>query len=96
MYEGKADWQIIAQVKQAVRIPVIGNGDVCTPLDAQRMLDETGCDAVMVGRAALGNPWVIKQMVAYVEEGILCTRSDPRDADQPMSGSCQTFDDDDA
>ena len=71
MYEGKADWQIIAQVKQAVRIPVMGNGDVCTPQDAQRMLDETGCDAVMVGRAALGNPWVIKQMVAYVEEGIL-------------------------
>ena len=71
MYEGKADWQIIAQVKQAVRIPVMGNGDVCTPQDAKRMLDETGCDAVMVGRAALGNPWVIKQMVAYVEEGIL-------------------------
>lgn len=71
MYEGKADWQIIKQVKDAVNIPVIGNGDVCTPQDAKRMLEETGCDAVMVGRAALGNPWVIKQMVAYVEKGIL-------------------------
>lgn len=71
MYEGKADWQIIKQVKDAVNIPVIGNGDVCTPQDAKRMLEQTGCDAVMVGRAALGNPWVIKQMVAYVEKGIL-------------------------
>lgn len=70
MYEGKADWSIIKQVKDAVSIPVIGNGDVKTAKDAQRMLDETGVDAVMVGRAALGNPWVIQQMVAYVENGI--------------------------
>ena len=67
MYEGKADWSIIKAVKEAVSIPVIGNGDVRTPKDAKRMLEETGCDAVMVGRAALGNPWVIQQMVAYVE-----------------------------
>lgn len=73
MYEGKADWQIIKQVKNAVSIPVIGNGDVKCAKDAQRMLDETGVDAVMVGRAALGNPWVIQQMVAYVEEGIELT-----------------------
>lgn len=71
MYEGHADWSYIKQVKEAVSIPVIGNGDVKTALDAKRMLEETGCDAVMVGRAALGNPWVIKQMVAYVEHGEL-------------------------
>lgn len=71
MYEGHANWAYIKQVKEAISIPVIGNGDVRTPQDAKRMLEETGCDAVMVGRAALGNPWVIRQMVSFVEEGIL-------------------------
>ncbi|BDG34168.1 tRNA dihydrouridine synthase DusB [Saccharococcus caldoxylosilyticus] len=71
MYEGKADWNIIKQVKEAVNIPVIGNGDVKTPQDAKRMLEETGVDGVMIGRAALGNPWVIYRTVRYLETGEL-------------------------
>jgi len=68
-YSGEADWSIIRDVKNAVSIPVIGNGDVKTVYDAKRMLEETDCDAVMIGRATLGNPWFIKDCVAYVEEG---------------------------
>lgn len=71
MYEGKANWDYIRDVKQAVSIPIIGNGDVETPQDAKRMLDETGCDGVMIGRAALGNPWMMYQTVKYLETGIL-------------------------
>ncbi len=71
MYEGKADWNIIKQVKQSVNIPVIGNGDVETPQDAKRMLDEIGVDGVMIGRAALGNPWMIYRTVKYLETGEL-------------------------
>ena len=66
-YSGKADWNIIKQVKESVKIPVIGNGDVTTPFLAKKMLDETGCDGVMIGRGALGNPWLIKECVAYIE-----------------------------
>ena len=66
-YSGKADWNIIKQVKDAVSIPVIGNGDVKTPMDAKRMLDETGCDAVMIGRGVLGNPWLIKNTINYLD-----------------------------
>lgn len=65
-YSGKADWGIIRAVKEAVRIPVIGNGDVWSPQDAQAMLRETGCDGVMIGRAALGNPWIFRQTVHYL------------------------------
>lgn len=71
MYEGEANWDIIRQVKESVNIPVIGNGDVKTALDAKKMLDETGCDGVMIGRAALGNPWMIYQTVKYLETGEL-------------------------
>ena len=70
-YSGKADWNIIKEVKQNVNIPVIGNGDVKTPLDAKKMLDITGCDAIMIGRAALGNPFIIKNTVHYLEKGEL-------------------------
>ncbi|WP_431030415.1 tRNA dihydrouridine synthase DusB [Lysinibacillus sp. LZ02] len=71
MYEGKADWNIIKQVKESVNIPVLGNGDVETPQDAKRMLETTGVDAVMIGRAALGDPWMIYRTVQYLETGEL-------------------------
>ena len=71
MYEGQANWDVIRQMKEAVSIPVIGNGDVETPQDAKRMLEETGVDGVMIGRAALGNPWMIYRTVRYLETGEL-------------------------
>ncbi len=70
-YSGKANWDIIKDVKEAVSIPVIGNGDVTSPIEAKRMLDYTGCDAVMIGRATLGNPWIIKECVEYLENGAI-------------------------
>ena len=65
-YSGKADWNIIRQVKESVLIPVIGNGDIKTPMDAKRMLSETHCDAIMIGRGVLGNPWLIKNTLRYL------------------------------
>ncbi|MBU9710490.1 tRNA dihydrouridine synthase DusB [Evansella tamaricis] len=69
MYEGTANWDIIKEVKDAVSIPVIGNGDVKTPEDAKRMIDMTGVDGVMIGRAALGNPWMLYRTIHYLETG---------------------------
>lgn len=80
MYEGKANWDILAEVASHVKgIPFIGNGDVRTPQQAKELLEQTGVDGVMVGRAALGNPWVVKQMVHYLETGEELPAMSPRD-----------------
>lgn len=70
-YSGKADWSIIKEVVASVSIPVIGNGDVTSPMDAKRMLDETKCSGVMIGRALLGNPWLIRDCLDYLDKGII-------------------------
>ncbi len=73
-YSGKADWDIIRQVKEAVSIPVIGNGDVTGALSAKQMLDETGCDGIMIGRACQGNPWIFREITQYLDTGIIPAR----------------------
>jgi tRNA-dihydrouridine synthase B len=78
-YSGRARWDIIRQVKRGVRIPVIGNGDVMAPADAEAMLNETGCDAVMIGRAAPTNPWIFRQMMEYFRTGAY---AEPSEADR--------------
>jgi len=79
LYTGKADWNMIKQVKQSVKIPVIGNGDVVTPEDAKRMLEMTGCDGVMIGRGALGNPWMLYRTVEYLTTGELPPEPDAKE-----------------
>ena len=78
-YSGHSDWNIIKQVKDSVNIPVIGNGDIKSLEDAKKMLDLTGCDAIMISRAALGNPWIIKNTVHYLETGKLLPKPTKQD-----------------
>lgn len=78
-YSGKADLDIIKQVKEAVNIPVIGNGDIVDYKSAKHMLEYTGCDAIMIGRGVLGNPWLIKEIVTYLEEGIVLDKPSYQD-----------------
>lgn len=75
-YAGKADWEIIAKVKSNLSIPVIGNGDVTDGASAKAMLEQTGCDGVMVGRAARGNPWIFRQIISYLRDGTVMPRPD--------------------
>lgn len=84
-FRGCADWRIIAAVKKALTIPVIGNGDITAPADALRMMAETGCDGVMVGRAAIGNPMIFKQIIAAAT-GASCPEPDDRQRIQMMRG----------
>jgi tRNA-dihydrouridine synthase B len=79
-YSGEADWRVTAEVVRAVRVPVFGNGDVRTPESARRLKDETGCAGIMIGRAALGNPWIFSQVREYLETGrVARTDPDPRE-----------------
>ena len=78
-YSGKADWEIIRKVKEAVKISVIGNGDVLTPQDAIDMRKQTGCDGVMIGRGAQGNPWIFKQILHYEQTGELLEKPSPQE-----------------
>jgi len=79
-YSGKADWSIIKKIKESVSIPVIGNGDITDIYSAKRMIEETGCDAIMIGRGVLGNPWLIKEIDYYLNKGLII--SPPTDCEK--------------
>jgi tRNA-dihydrouridine synthase B len=78
-FSGTADWSRIKELKARLSIPVIGNGDINSPEDAKRMFDETGCDSIMIGRAAVGNPWIFKQVKGYLENGQLLPKPEPHE-----------------
>ena len=78
-YAGEANWEVIGRIKDAVSIPVIGNGDVDSPLKAEKMMKDTGCDGLMIGRAVRGNPWIFREMNHYFETGELLEKPDPKE-----------------
>ena len=81
-YSGKADWDVIRRVKEAVSVPVIASGDIFTPMDAKRCLQETGCDGLMLARGARGNPWLFAQIRAYLEDGTVLGKPDEKEVVQ--------------
>lgn len=78
-YSGTADWNIIKQIKDNAKIPIIGNGDIRTPQDAKRMLEQTNVDAIMIGRATLGNPWIFREVLQYLKTGELISGPTPEE-----------------
>lgn len=88
-YSGEADWEIIRRVKETVSIPVIGNGDVTSPLRAKQMLEETGCDGVMIGRAARGNPWIFRETAEYLKTGAAPVRPGRQEVKEMILRHCE-------
>lgn len=88
-YSGEADWDIIRQVKEAVSIPVIGNGDVTSAVRAKQMMEMTGCDGIMVGRAARGNPWIFREIAQYLETGVIPERPSRREVKEMILRHCE-------